>query len=195
MSVRELELTGAAAGSTISTQLILTPLGAMITGEYEKGYWGGQSCAVVYQDGTRMDHTEIEAGRMSPEGVCILGNWTFGEAVDLDRAAALPETLTLADREEIEDLAMIYNTLSAEQKEFVQGGYDGTDYQKLLAVAQDKLAALDAGETDPEPSPDPEGDKDKGCKSHAEAGGLAVAVIAVLAGAALFVSKRKTEEK
>jgi len=26
---------------------------------------------------------------MSPEGVCILGNWTFGEAVDLDRAAAL----------------------------------------------------------------------------------------------------------
>ena len=89
MSVRELELTGAAAGSTISSQLILTPLGAMITGEYEKGYWGGQSCAVVYQDGTRMDHTEIEAGRMSPEGVCILGNWTFGEAVDLDRAAAL----------------------------------------------------------------------------------------------------------
>ena len=72
-----------------SSSSILTPLGAMITGEYEKGYWGGQSCAVVYQDGTRMDHTEIEAGRMSPEGVCILGNWTFGEAVDLDRAAAL----------------------------------------------------------------------------------------------------------
>lgn len=66
MSVRELELTGAAAGSTISTQLILTPLGAMITGEYEKGYWGGQSCAVVYQDGTRMDHTEIEAGQDEP---------------------------------------------------------------------------------------------------------------------------------
>ena len=113
----------------------------------------------------------------------------------MDRAAALPETITLADREEIEDLAMIYNTLSAEQKEFVQGGYDGTNYQKLLAAAQDKLAALDAGETDPEPSPEPDGNKDKGCKSHAEAGGLAVAVIAVLAGAALFVSKRKTEEK
>lgn len=78
------------------------------------------------------------------------------------RGRALPETITLADREEIEDLAMIYNTLSAEQKEFVQGGYDGTNYQKLLAAAQDKLAALDAGETDPEPSPDRMGIRTKG---------------------------------
>ena len=71
------ELTGAAAGSTISTQLILTPLGAMITGEYEKGYWGGR--AVPWSIRTAcMDHTEIEAGRMSPEGVCILGIGPLG---------------------------------------------------------------------------------------------------------------------
>ena len=89
MEALELELTGTAGGASRPARLVLTPLGATITGGYDSGYWGGKSFAVVYEDGSRMDQTAVEAGRMSPEGTCVLGNWTFGELVDLGKAATL----------------------------------------------------------------------------------------------------------
>ena len=110
----------------------------------------------------------------------------------MDRVAALPETVTLENKAEIESLAKIYNTLSAEQKNFVSGGYDGTNYQSLLSAAQEKLAALEV-ETPEEPET-PANTGKKGCNSSAQSGTAALAVLAI-AAAVLAVRKRKTEDK
>lgn len=87
--VMELTLTGEAEGERLPTQLILTPLGAMVRGEWEMGYRGNGSFAVVCSDGTRLEQVRISHGRMSPTKVCVLGNWQFLEPLDLEEAVAL----------------------------------------------------------------------------------------------------------
>ena len=85
----ELTLTGEAEGERLPTQLILTPLAAMVRGEWEMGYRGNCSFAVVRSDGTRLEQVQICHGRMSPTKVCILGNWQFLEPLNLDEAVAV----------------------------------------------------------------------------------------------------------
>lgn len=85
----ELTLTGEAEGERLPTQLILTPLGAMVRGEWEMGYRGNCPLAVVLSDGSRLEQVQISHGRMSPTKVCILGNWQFLEPLDLEKAVAV----------------------------------------------------------------------------------------------------------
>lgn len=85
----ELTLTGEAEGTRLPTQLILTPLGAMVRGEWEMGYRGNCPFAVVRSDGSRLEQIQISHGRMSPTKVCILGNWQFLEPLNLDEAVAV----------------------------------------------------------------------------------------------------------
>lgn len=85
----ELTLTGEAEGTRLPTQLILTPLGAMVRGEWEMGYRGNCPFAVVRSDGSRLEQVQISHGRMSPTKVCILGNWQFLEPLNLDEAVAV----------------------------------------------------------------------------------------------------------
>ena len=85
----ELTLTGEAEGERLPTQLILTPLGAMVRGEWEMGYRGNCPFAVVRSDGSRLEQVQISHGRMSPTNVCILGNWQFLEPLDLEKAVAV----------------------------------------------------------------------------------------------------------
>ena len=87
--VMEMTLTGEAEGERLPTQLILTPLGAMVRGEWEMGYRGNCSFAVVRSDGTRLEQVQIRHGRMSPTKICILGNWEFLEPLELEEAVAL----------------------------------------------------------------------------------------------------------
>lgn len=85
----ELTLTGEAQGERLPTQLILTPLGAMVRGEWEMGYRGNCPFAVVRRDGSRLEQVQISHGRMSPTKVSILGNWQFLEPLDLEEAVAV----------------------------------------------------------------------------------------------------------
>lgn len=85
----ELTLTGEAEGDRLPTQLILTPLGAMVRGEWEMGYRGNCPFAVVRSDSSRLEQVQISHGRMSPTKVCILGNWQFLEPLNLDEAVAV----------------------------------------------------------------------------------------------------------
>lgn len=85
----ELTLTGEAEGTRLPTQLVLTPLGAMVRGEWEMGYRGNCPFAVVRSDGSRLEQVQISHGRMSPTKVCILGNWQFLEPLNLDEAVAV----------------------------------------------------------------------------------------------------------
>ena len=85
----ELTLTGEAEGERLPTQLILTPLGAMVRGEWEMEYRGNCPFAVVLNDGTRLEDVRISYGRMSPTKVCVLGNWWFLEPLNLEDAVAL----------------------------------------------------------------------------------------------------------
>lgn len=85
----ELTLTGEAQGERLPTQLILTPLGAMVRGEWEMGYRGNCPFAVVRRDGSRLEQVQISHGRMSPTKICILGNWQFLEPLDLEEAVAV----------------------------------------------------------------------------------------------------------
>ncbi len=85
----ELTLTGEAEGERLPTQLILTPLGAMVRGEWEMEYRGNCPFAVVLNDGTRLEEVRISYGRMSPTKVCVLGNWWFLEPLNLEDAVAL----------------------------------------------------------------------------------------------------------
>lgn len=85
----ELTITGEAQGERLPTQLILTPLGAMVRGEWEMGYRGNCPFAVVRRDGSRLEQVQISHGRMSPTKVCILGNWQFLEPLDLEEAVAV----------------------------------------------------------------------------------------------------------
>lgn len=84
-----LQLTGAWEGQDLPTQLTLSPLGAMITGEYDIGYLGGLDFSILYADGSRLENVQVTTGRMSPNGLCILGNWDFLDPLALDQAAAL----------------------------------------------------------------------------------------------------------
>ena len=85
----ELTLTGEAEGERLPTQLILTPLGAMVRGEWEMEYRGNCPFAVIRSDGSRLEQVQISHGRMSPTKVCILGNWQFLEPLNLDEAVAV----------------------------------------------------------------------------------------------------------
>lgn len=85
----ELTLTGAVGTHDLPTTLALTPLGAILNGSYDVGWRGYQDFAIVYDDGTRMTGVQTRNGRMTPGGLCRLGNWDFSQPVELDRVTAL----------------------------------------------------------------------------------------------------------
>lgn len=87
--VKEIELTGAIGEWAYPTTFAISPLGAVATGSYEVGSWGGGPFSVIYEDGTRFESFERRHGVFSPGELCVLGNWEFTEPLDLDRAVAV----------------------------------------------------------------------------------------------------------
>lgn len=85
----ELTLTGAVGTHDLPTTLTLTPLGAILNGSYDVGWQGYQDFAIVYDDGTRMTEVQTCDSRMTPNRLCIVGNWDFSQPVELDRVTAL----------------------------------------------------------------------------------------------------------
>ncbi len=93
-------------------------------------------------------------GEIDPEVNVSDANQPIRSAIDfMDRVNALPAPadVTEADRAEITLLQRIYNTLVTVQKDFVSGGYDGTDYYAILTAAANALP-----EQPDEPTNDPE---------------------------------------
>ena len=89
LPAKELELTGAVGEWEFPTTLVVSPLGALVTGSYDVGYWGGGPFAVIYDDGTRVEQTESQGGSMFQGELCVLGNWEFTQPIDLDRVAGV----------------------------------------------------------------------------------------------------------
>lgn len=87
--MKEIELTGDIGEWPYPTTFAISPLGAVMTGSYDIGYWGGGPFAVIYEDGTRFESFKRDSGMMSPDELCVLGNWEFTEPLDLDRAVAV----------------------------------------------------------------------------------------------------------
>ena len=87
--MKEIELTGAIGEWAYPTTFAISPLGAVATGSYEVGSWGGGPFSVIYEDGTRFESFERRHGVFSPGELCVLGNWEFTEPLDLDRAVAV----------------------------------------------------------------------------------------------------------
>ncbi len=107
----------------------------------------------------------------------------------MDRVSALPspENITEADRDEITLLQRIYNTLVTEQKAFVTGKFDGTDYSAILTAA---AAALPDLPDDNTPGGDIDGNQDGNEPQGANLGliiGLSVGGAVVVAGIAVAV--------
>lgn len=115
----------------------------------------------------------------------ILGAINF-----MDRVVVLPAEITEADRDEINTLVKLFNSLNAEQKAFVTGSYDGTDYYALLTAAQAKLPA--------EPEPENPDDGEKGLPAWAWAligVGIALVVAGIVVAVILIVRKKKKTQK
>lgn len=88
--VKEVELTGAIGAQSFPTTFAISPLGAVMTGSYEVGYWSGnRTFAVLYEDDTRFESVQGKYGVFTPGELCVLGNWEFTEPLDLDRAVAV----------------------------------------------------------------------------------------------------------
>lgn len=88
--VKEVELTGAIGEQSLPTTFAISPLGAVMTGSYEVGYWSGnRTFAVLYEDDTRFESVQGKYGVFTPGELCVLGNWEFTEPLDLDRAVAV----------------------------------------------------------------------------------------------------------
>lgn len=85
----ELELTGEIGEHPMESKLALTPLGAMLTGDYGVGYRGRAHFAVLYRDGSRFEEVEKAACAIGEGAVCTLGNWIFDEPVELENVAAV----------------------------------------------------------------------------------------------------------
>ena len=87
--VKEVELTGAIGEWPYPTTFAISPLGAVMTGSYGIGDWGGGPFAVIYEDGTRFESFQQDSRVFFPDELCTLGNWEFTEPLDLDRAVAV----------------------------------------------------------------------------------------------------------
>ena len=87
--VKEVELTGAVGEQPFPTTFAISPLGALVTGSFEAGYWGNGPFAVIYEDGTRFETVTDRHRLFIPEELCVLGNWEFTDPLDLDRAVAV----------------------------------------------------------------------------------------------------------
>lgn len=87
--VKEIELTGDIGEWPFPTTFALSPLGAVMTGSYGIGDWGGGPFAVIYEDGTRFESFQQDVRTFVPDELCVLGNWEFTEPLDLDRAVAV----------------------------------------------------------------------------------------------------------
>lgn len=88
--VKEVELTGAIGEQSLPTTFAISPLGAVMTGSYEVGYWSGnRTFAVLYEDDTRFESVQGKYGVFTPGELCVLGNWEFTEPLNLDRAVAV----------------------------------------------------------------------------------------------------------
>lgn len=89
LPVREYALSGLTDQYQLPCKLTLTPLGAMLTGDYEAGWRGAHPFSLLLEDGSRLEEVYIRHGRMTPGRESVLGSWDFGQFLDLDRAVAL----------------------------------------------------------------------------------------------------------
>lgn len=85
---REISLQGS-GDACLPDQLILSPLGAVLRGRYEAGYWGNQPFRLIMKDGCVVEVTKQDVGYMSKGGVCTLGNWEFDDPVEMEDVAAV----------------------------------------------------------------------------------------------------------
>ena len=89
LPVREYALSGLTDQYQLPCKLTLTPLGAMLTGDYEAGWRGMHPFSLILEDGSRLEEVYIRHGRMTPGKESVLGNWDFGQFLDLDQAVGL----------------------------------------------------------------------------------------------------------
>ena len=132
-------------------------------------------------------------GELDPEVNVSDVSRPIRSAIDfMDRVSVLPspENITEADREELTVLQRIYNTLVTVQKDFVSGGYDGTNYYEILMSA---VRALPAETVDPTPggdvTPEPPADTNVGLIVGLSVGGAVV--LAGIAVAVVFIVRKK----
>ena len=136
-------------------------------------------------------------GELDPDVNISAQNQPIQSAINfMDRVGALPspENITEADREEITVLQRIYNTLVSVQKQYVTGGYDGTDYYAILTAAANALPEQtnpddgqpDDGTTEPQP---PQEGGNLGLIIGLSVGGAVV--LAGIAVAVVFIVRKK----
>ena len=89
LPVREYALSGLTDQYQLPCKLTLTPLGAMLTGDYEAGWRGMHPFSLILEDGSRLEEVYIRHGCMTPGKESVLGNWDFGQFLDLDQAVGL----------------------------------------------------------------------------------------------------------
>lgn len=88
LASREISLQGS-GDACLPDQLILSPLGAVLRGRYEAGYWGNQPFRLIMKDGCVVEVTKQAVGYMSESGICTLGNWEFDDPVEMENVAAV----------------------------------------------------------------------------------------------------------
>ena len=167
----------------------------------EMGAEGGTGITIVVpanHTGYDLYIWEQYFGELNPEVNVSDTNQPIRSAIDfMDRVNALPAPadITEADRDEITVLQKIYNTLVTVQKDFVSGGFDGTDYYAILTAAANALPTqtVDPGtpgpDTDTPVTPEPPASANVGLIV-----GLSVGGAVVLAGiivAVVFIVRKK----
>ena len=76
-------------GAILPDTLVLSPLGAMLLGDFEAQYRGNNPFVLCMQDGTRLEDFRKGAATMVPGELCVLGNWEFAEPVDVEQVVGV----------------------------------------------------------------------------------------------------------
>lgn len=88
LTSREISLQGS-ADVCLPDQLVLSPLGAVLRGRYEAGYWGNQTFRLVMKDGCVIEVTKRGTGSMIRKDICTLGSWEFDDPVAIEDVASV----------------------------------------------------------------------------------------------------------
>ena len=84
----ELELSDV-EGAILPDTLVLSPMGAMLLGDFEAQYRGNNPFVLCMQDGSRLEDFRKGAATMVPGELCVLGNWEFPEPVDVEQVVGV----------------------------------------------------------------------------------------------------------
>ncbi|MGI5963469.1 MAG: DUF4179 domain-containing protein [Lawsonibacter sp.] len=84
----ELELSDV-EGAILPDTLVLSPIGAMLLGDFEAQYRGNNPFVLCMQDGSRVEDFQKRPGSMVPDELCVLGNWEFTEPVDVEQVVGV----------------------------------------------------------------------------------------------------------